>query len=146
MRHSLIALCAVVAAATARPQQMMPAHGAEVRTALDRQPLPALDGAHVKVSVVEVRYAAGEHSAPHRHSCPVIGYIAEGAVRMRFEGGRDTVYRAGDAFYEAANRVHEVSANASDRAPARLVATFVCDHDAALSSPASEHPNPRGMR
>ena len=97
--------------------------------------LPPLDGNHLKVTGVEVNYAPGGSSQPHSHPCPVVGYIAEGAIRFQVKGQPETVYKAGDSFYEAPNGVHQVSANASDREPARLIAYFLCDHETPLSTP-----------
>jgi len=96
-------------------------------------PIPALDGTHVKSTLVEVNYGPGEASPPHTHPCAVIGYVVEGALRMRVEGQPEKLYSAGDSFYEAPNGVHAVSANASPTQPAKLIAHFVCDHDAPLS-------------
>jgi quercetin dioxygenase-like cupin family protein len=95
--------------------------------------LPALDGEHLKATVVEVNYGPGESSAPHSHPCPVIGYVVAGALRTQLRGEKEAVYKAGESFYEPANGVHAVSANASQTEPAQLIAYFVCDHDAALS-------------
>jgi quercetin dioxygenase-like cupin family protein len=97
--------------------------------------LPRLDGEHLKVSAVEVIYAPGGSSLPHTHPCPVVGYVVEGAVRMQVKGGAEAVYKAGDSFYEDPNGIHLVSANASDKQPAKFIAYFVCDHDVPLSSP-----------
>lgn len=97
------------------------------------QALPPLDGSHVTVSVVEVHYAPSEASDPHRHPCPVIGYVVAGAIRSRAAGGQESVHHAGDTFYEAPNGVHLVSANASATDPATLLAIFVCDRDGPLS-------------
>ncbi len=99
------------------------------------QAMPVLDGAHLNVTLVEVRYAPGAASAPHSHPCPVIGHVLEGALRTQVRGGPSQVYRAGESFYEAPNGIHEVSANASDREPVRFVATFVCDHETPRSVP-----------
>jgi len=96
-------------------------------------PIPALDGAHVKTTLVEVNYGPGEASPPHTHPCAVIGYVAEGSLRMRVEGQPEKLYSVGESFYEAPNGVHAVSANASATQPAKLIAWFVCDHDAPLS-------------
>jgi quercetin dioxygenase-like cupin family protein len=104
------------------------------------QPLPKLDGEHLTVHVVEVRYGPGEHSQPHTHPCPVIGYVLEGAVRMQVKGGEEKIYHVGESFYEAPNGVHLLSANASQTMPAHFLATFVCDHQAPLSSPAPAAP------
>lgn len=96
--------------------------------------LPRLNGAALKATMIEVNYGPGESSPIHTHPCPVLGYVVEGAVRMQVDGGPETVYRRGEGFYEPPNAVHGVSANASRTDPARFLATFVCDHDAPLSS------------
>src|SRR5580704_14747700 len=95
--------------------------------------LPKMDGEHLKATLVEVNYGPGESSAPHSHPCPVIGYVLAGTLRTQVRGEAEAVYKPGESFYEAANRVHGVSANASQTEPANLLAYFVCDHDAALS-------------
>jgi quercetin dioxygenase-like cupin family protein len=97
--------------------------------------LPALDGAHLKVTLVEVTYGRGESSHAHSHPCPVVGYVIAGAVRMQVKGEAETIYRAGDSFYEAPHGVHAVSANASTTKPATFLAYFVCDHEEPLSVP-----------
>jgi quercetin dioxygenase-like cupin family protein len=95
--------------------------------------LPRLNGDKLSVSVVEVNYAPGESSMPHSHPCPVIGYVLEGTLRTQVKGEPETIYKAGDSFYEAPNGVHLVSANPSDTTSTKLLAYFVCDHDAPLS-------------
>ena len=97
--------------------------------------LPQLDGNHLKATVVEVNYAPGEADTPHSHPCTVIGYVAQGAIRFRVKGGPEGVFKAGESFYEPPNGVHEVSANASDKEPAKLIAFFVCDHETVLTMP-----------
>ncbi|MFZ0522034.1 MAG: cupin domain-containing protein [Candidatus Acidiferrales bacterium] len=99
------------------------------------QALPQLDGGHLKATLVEVTYAPGASSAPHSHPCPVIVYVAQGALRAKVNGEPEAVYHAGESFYEAPNGVHEVSANASKTEPVKFVAYFVCDHDTELSVP-----------
>lgn len=101
--------------------------------------LPALNGEKLAVNLVEVTYGPGEASPPHSHPCPVIAYVAEGEIRSRVEGQPEAVYKAGESFYEAPNGVHAVSENASATKPARLIAFFVCDHTAPLSSPEPTH-------
>ena len=100
--------------------------------------LPPLDGSHLRAIVVEVNYAPGEADKPHSHPCTVIGYVAQGTIRFQVKGGPESVYKAGESFYEPPNGVHQVSANASDKEPARLVAFFVCDHDTPLTVPPIE--------
>ena len=100
--------------------------------------LPQLDGRRLEVTVVEVTYRPGGASSPHRHPCPVFGYVVEGALRTQVKGEPEAIYRAGEAFYEAPNGVHQVSANASDKEPVRFIASFTCDHDGPLSTPVPE--------
>lgn len=95
--------------------------------------LPGMDGTHLKATIVEVTYAPGEFSPPHSHPCPVIGYVLEGAVRMKTKGQSEAIYKAGESFYEAPNGTHEISANASSTKPAKFLAYFICDQDTPLS-------------
>ena len=97
--------------------------------------LPQLDGSHLRAIVVQVDYAPGEKDEPHSHPCTVIGYVAQGLIRFQVKGGTEVVYKAGESFYEPPNGVHQVSANGSDKEPARLIAFFVCDHDTPLTVP-----------
>ncbi len=101
--------------------------------------LPRLIGDKLSVTVVEVNYGPGESSAPHSHPCPVIGYVLEGTLRTQVKGEPEAIYKAGESFYEAPNGVHVVSANASDKERARLLAYFVCDQRGPLSVAAPEN-------
>jgi len=102
------------------------------RTVLS-QPLPKMDGDHLKAVLVEVRYGPGEASLPHSHPCAVIGYVVEGRLRTQVKGEPEMTYKAGESFYEAPNGVHLVSANASSTEPAKLAAYFICDRETPLS-------------
>jgi quercetin dioxygenase-like cupin family protein len=95
--------------------------------------LPPMNGAKLSVTAVEVSYGPGESSPAHSHPCPVIGYVLEGAIRSQVKGEPEAVYKAGATFYEAPNGVHQVSANGSDKEPAKLLAYFVCDRQGPLS-------------
>jgi len=114
-------------------QTPAPGSGKERARVLLAMPIPALDGAHLKSTLVEVNYGPGEASPPHTHPCSVMGYVVEGSLRMRVEGQPERLYSVGESFYEAPHGVHAVSANASATQPAKLIAYFVCDHDAPLS-------------
>lgn len=107
---------------------------ARTRIALS-QALPALDGSHLNARITEVTYEPGGRSPAHSHPCPVMVYVVEGAIRTQVKGEPEAVYQAGQTFFEAANGVHQVSANARADAPARFVAITVCDHDVPLSVP-----------
>ncbi len=140
MQNRIVSLSLLVASSWAIAQSRNPAAGgpspshlgARSRTAFS-QTLPRLNGSHLEITTVEVTYAPGNFSAPHSHPCPVIGYVIRGAVRMQVKGGQESIYKAGDSFYEAPNGIHLVSANASSTEPATFLATFICDHSAPLS-------------
>jgi quercetin dioxygenase-like cupin family protein len=133
----MLAILSVLLAGTwglsqAASQETTP--GESVRPAFS-QALPQMDGSKLKVEVREVSYAPGGSSAPHSHPCPVIAYVTEGAIRSQVNDGPETVYKTGEAFYEAPNGVHGVSANASQTEPAKLLAFFVCDHETPVTVP-----------
>jgi quercetin dioxygenase-like cupin family protein len=100
--------------------------------------LPALDGQRLEATIVEVTYPPGGTNPAHRHPCPVIGYVLEGAVRMQVKGQQERIFKPGDTFLETPSDVHLVSANASQDAPARFLAYFVCDRVTPLSVPATD--------
>ena len=101
------------------------------------QVLPHLDSSQLQVKLVEVTYPPGGFSAPHTHPFPVVVYVIDGALRVQVKGEPETIYKAGESFYEAPNGEHLVSANASQQQPANFIACFVCDADKPLSLPIS---------
>jgi quercetin dioxygenase-like cupin family protein len=135
VRHvAAIGLILTAGAAVAGPPAT-PADPAKVRLVI-AQSLPQLNGSKLQVKVVEVGYGPGGSSEAHSHPCAVIGYVVEGSLRSQVKGGPDSVYRAGESFYEAPNAVHLVSANASTEKPVRFTATFICDSEGSLTIPA----------
>src|SRR5215470_10124715 len=95
MIGSYIGFCQASPARHAPQVRMLPTHD-----------LPQLDGQHLRVSVVEVIYKPGGYSKPHSHACPVIGYVAEGALRTQVKGEPEKIYNVGESFYEPPNGVH----------------------------------------
>ena len=108
------------------------------------QAFPRLDGDHLKATIVEVTYGPAGSSPPHSHPCPVIGYVLRGVLRTEVKGEPAKIYKAGDTFYEAPSGLHLISANASDRAPLKFLAYFVCDHDTPLNVAPPETPVSEG--
>ena len=129
----------LAAAACGRPPREAAASRQETGTGarpILSHDLPPLEGGHLSVKLVEVTYAPGDSSPPHSHPCPVVGHVAEGAIRSQVRGEPESTYTAGQSFYEAPNGVHQISANASRTEPATLLAYFVCDGNAPLTRPA----------
>lgn len=132
---AVVAIAGVAIALRALPPTAHPQGAQRTRLAFDRA-LPAMDGAHLAMKVVDVRYGPGESSQPHRHNCAVVVFVISGTVRMQVRGGRDSVYKAGETFHETPSDIHQVSANASQADSAHFTATFVCDHQGPMSVPA----------
>jgi quercetin dioxygenase-like cupin family protein len=122
------ALLAPLRAAAAEP-------GGRGVTPVFTQDLPALSLEGWKMSAVEVSYAPGEASAAHKHPGFVFGYVLEGDLRFKVDGGEETVYHAGQMFYEQPGSVHRVSANASASKPCRFLALVFVDKTKPLTEP-----------
>jgi quercetin dioxygenase-like cupin family protein len=88
-----------------------------------RQDLPnvSLEGWEVTASFVDM--PPGRVGAAHRHPGFVLVYVVEGSVVARISGqGEEKTYTAGQMFYEQPGATHEVSRNASQTQPARILA------------------------
>jgi quercetin dioxygenase-like cupin family protein len=109
------------------------AEGAKV-TPVFAYDLPTLPGQ--KMTGVLVEYGPGASSPPHHHTSQgsVVAYVLEGAIRSKVNDGPETVYRAGESWLEPPGAAHSVSANASASAPARLLAVFVAEDGAELTT------------
>ena len=93
-----------------------------------------MDGWEVTVSYVD--YAPGRVGAPHRHPGFVLAYVLEGAVVARISGqGEEKTYTTGQMFYEQPGATHEVSTNASQTQPARLLAMIFAKKGSTLTTP-----------
>lgn len=98
---------------------------------IDRQPLlTALmeDKTRVtQVQVARINLEPGQHAGLHYHPVPVVGYIAQGAIRFQVEGRNDQILNTGDAFHEPANTRILHFDNASEQAPASFIAFYLLD-------------------
>src|SRR5437870_9251109 len=93
-----------------------------------------LDGWEVTVNYVD--YAPGRVGAPHHHPGFVLAYVLEGTVVAKISGqGEEKTYTAGQMFYEQPGATHEVSKNASQTEPARLLAMIFAKKGATLTTP-----------
>ncbi len=98
--------------------------------------LPNVPGKSIKGVLVE--YGPGGASPGHTHAKSAFIYatVLEGAIRSQVNEGPVTVYKAGESFSEMPGDRHDVSANASETEPAKLLAVFVVDtNDKDLTTP-----------
>ena len=113
-----------------------PSQPAAPRPPVFKHDLPNLTMDDWEVTVSYVDYAPGRVGAPHRHPGFVLAYVLEGAVIARISGqGEEQTYSAGQMFYEQPGATHEVSKNASQTQPARLLAMIFAKKGSTLTTP-----------
>jgi len=88
------------------------------------------------VTAVDVKYAPGQASGPHRHPGLTIAHVLEGEVVSKVGDGPEKTYKAGEMWLETPNQLHAVSRNASATQPARLLAILLAERGAQLTTPA----------
>lgn len=98
------------------------AAAAPVAKTLVQRDAPAVNLDGWQMTAVEVSYGPGEASTRHRHPGFVCGYVLEGQYRFAVDGQAEQVLSAGQMFFENPGDVHAVSGNASQTAPARILA------------------------
>ena len=97
-------------------------------------PNVTMEGWEVTVSYVD--YPPGRVGAAHRHPGFVLAYVLEGAVIAKISGqGEEKTYTVGQMFYEQPGATHEVSKNASQTQPARLLAMIFAKKGSTLTTP-----------
>ena len=84
--------------------------------------LPNVPGKSIKGVLVE--YGPGGTSSAHTHAKSAFIYatVLEGAIKSSVNNGPIVTYRKGESFSEMPGDRHAVSANASETAPAKLLA------------------------
>jgi len=87
-----------------------------------------------RVTVVRVFYGPGGFTPPHTHSGSVTAYVTKGEIRSQLNGGPVETFGVGQSFFEPPGTKHMVSANASTTEPAELIAIFVADEGAQLTT------------
>ena len=87
-----------------------------------------------RVTIVRVFYGPSGFTRPHRHSGSVTAYITKGEIRSQLGGGPVETFKVGQSFFEPPGSTHMVSANASNTEPAELIAVFVADEGAQLTT------------
>ncbi|WP_027998440.1 cupin domain-containing protein [Sinorhizobium arboris] len=101
--------------------------------------LPNVPGKSMRGVLVEYGPGGGSPAHTHPKSAFIYATVLEGAIRSSVNGSPEKVYQVGENFYEDPGSRHEVSANASDTEPARLLAVFVLDtEETELTTPIRE--------
>jgi quercetin dioxygenase-like cupin family protein len=121
-----------VAAVLIDPLCMTSASSQDVVEPITSHALPNVAGK--RVTVVRVFYGPGGFTPPHFHSGSVTAYITKGEIRSQLGGGPVETFKVGQSFFEPPGSTHLVSANASNTEPAELIAIFVADEGAQLTT------------
>jgi len=122
--------------AGAQAQATAGAPPAAPRPPVFKHDLPNLTMDDWEVTVSYVDYAPGRVGAAHHHAGFVLAYVLEGNVVAKISGqGEERTYAAGQMFYEQPGATHEVSKNASQTQPARLLAMIFAKKGATLTTP-----------
>jgi len=126
-RDAVASLAVLLELAVASAHAQTPQAGAAApRPPVFRRDLPnvSLDGWEITVSHVD--YPPGRVGQPHQHRGFLFAYVLEGSVIAQVigEGVSNEVrtYKVGEMFYEPIGATHQVSSNASQIQPARLLA------------------------
>jgi quercetin dioxygenase-like cupin family protein len=97
--------------------------------------LPHLTMDEWQVTVSQVPYPPGRKGQTHHHAGFVLAYVLEGKIVTKISGQPERVYNAGEMFYEPPGSTHEVSDNASNTEPAKLLALIFAKKGETLTTP-----------
>jgi quercetin dioxygenase-like cupin family protein len=87
------------------------------------------------LTAILVTYGPGGKSGSHHHAGSVYAYVLTGAIRSENSAtGPARVYKAGESFFEPPGSTHLISANASATEAASLLAIFVAEDGAKLTT------------
>jgi quercetin dioxygenase-like cupin family protein len=87
-----------------------------------------------RVTIVRVFYGPGGFTRAHRHAGSVTAYVTKGEIRSQLAGGPVETFKVGQSFFEPPGATHLISANASTTETAELIAVFVADEGAELTT------------
>lgn len=87
-----------------------------------------------RVTTVVVEFPPSGFSPPHHHGGSVTVYVLSGAIRSQLQGTPPHVYRPGETFFEPLGITHLLAENISATESARILAVFVADDGAPLTT------------
>ena len=127
------AICVAVLALALIGGAYRPAHAQSQAKVARSEKLPNVPGK--SVTAVVVTFPPGTKSPPHHHAGSVLVYVLSGEVRSENSAtGPAKVYKAGETFFEPAGSAHLVSENISATEPATILAVFIADDGATLTT------------
>jgi len=102
---------------------------------IQRKSLLQQDGPPGYLTIINIlEFAPGAREARHTHPGPLSGYVLEGTLTLEHEGRPVTAYKAGEAFYVDAGKIHFGLNDSS--ASLKFIATLVVEKGKPPASPA----------
>jgi quercetin dioxygenase-like cupin family protein len=127
------ALAAIIALAAFAGASSPASAEAPVAKPGSNEKLPNVPGK--SLTAVVVNFKPGDKSTSHHHAGSVLVYVLSGQIRSEVSGaGPAKVYKAGETFFEPPGSQHLVSENASETEAASLLAVFIADDGAKLTT------------
>jgi quercetin dioxygenase-like cupin family protein len=136
-RQTLLAAFALVCqqAAAQDPQRSSHPSPSSATDPVFQHDLPNITMDDWQVTVSEVDFPPGRMGRVHHHAGFVLAYVLEGAIVSKVSGQEQKTYHKGEMFFEPPGSTHEVSNNASQSEPARLLAMIFAKKGATLTLP-----------
>lgn len=112
----------VVGSVTAAARQLSALVPHETVATIADVALPNIPGNRLVSRVID--YPPGSASAPHRHAASafIYAHVLSGRIESRVDDQPARVYLGGETWLESPGAHHQVSRNASNTEPARLLA------------------------
>ena len=130
-----IALLCDLAAANAKAQNNKGAQRSEGSDLVFQHDLPNITMDDWQVTVSQVDYPPGRVGKIHHHAGFVLAYVLEGNIVTKISGQDERTYKPGEMFFEPPGSTHEVSRNASETQPGKLLALIFAKKGAQLTMP-----------
>jgi quercetin dioxygenase-like cupin family protein len=130
-----VALLCDLAAANAKAQDQKAAPQSEGVDLVFKHDLPNITMDDWEVTVSHVDYAPGRVGKVHHHAGFVLAYVLEGNIVTKISGQEERTYKPGEMFFEPPGSTHEVSRNASQTQPGKLLALIFAKKGAQLTMP-----------
>jgi len=89
-----------------------------------------------EITTAIVELAVGAATPLHKHPNLVIGYMLQGELEVRAEGGKVNRYKAGDSFVEALNHTHQ-GVNVGT-VPVKILVTYLGAKSVPVTTPAKK--------
>src|SRR5215471_13149958 len=133
-RQTLLAAFALLYQHTAAQDQQHPSPSS-AQGQVFQHDLPNITMDDWQVTVSEVDFSPGRVGRLHHHAGFVLAYVLDGAIVSKVSGQAEKTFYKGEMFFEPPGSTHEVSNNASQKVPARLLAMIFAKKDATLTLP-----------